>query len=116
MSDQDMTNGSEERGEDQRMSARLIYVLSHPLRRRLLRAFNSSSEPLSPSQLSKDLGADLTRTAYHVRIIALQGAAVRAGVRRVRGVHETLYASTVAKHKQMVAILADTARDDDASR
>lgn len=99
---------------DQRMSGSLIRAIDHPLRRVLLRALHRSSEPRSPVQLSKETGESVGKIAYHVSILVLQGAAVKTGERQVRGARESFFTSTVAGHKQMVTILADTERDDDA--
>jgi DNA-binding transcriptional ArsR family regulator len=112
VADRGETDGKAARGEAQRMSVPLIHALSHPLRRRLLRALNGSSESRSPVQLSRALGADVSSVAYHVHILALQGAVAKMGERQVRGARQTFYGSKISEHEQMVAILADTESDD----
>lgn len=112
----DKTNGNAARDRDQRMSALLIDALHHSSRRRILRALHSSGDAHSPVQLSKMIDEDISNIDYHLKILVSLGAAVKTGERPVRGARENFFASTVADHKQMVAILADTERDDGAVR
>ena len=112
MPDGDRTNGGAAQDKGQRMSALLIRALNHPLRRKLLRALHGSSEAHSPIQLSRMTGEDVSNIDYHIKILVSLGAAVKTGDRRVRGARENFFASGVSDHKQIVAILADTERDD----
>lgn len=115
MASKDTTNGSAARDENQRMTALLVKALNHPLRRKLLRELHRCGEARSPVQLSKTIDADVTNIDYHVKILASLGAAEKTGDRPVRGASENFFASTVADHRQMTAILADTERDDDGA-
>ncbi len=94
------------------MSALLIQALNHPVRRKILRVLNGSGDPCSPVKLSKTIGQDVSNIDYHVKILVSMGAAMKTGDRQVRGARENFFASTVSRHEQMVAILADTERDD----
>lgn len=118
MTDGNGTNGGGAKDRGQRMSALLIQALNHPLRRKLLRALHGSGDARSPVQLSKMTGEDLSSIDYHIKILVSMGAAVKTSDRRVRGARENFFVSKVSDHEQMVAILADTERDDcrDAQR
>lgn len=115
MADRDKTNGDAARNKDQRMSALLIHALHHPLRRKLLRTLHGSGEAHSPVQLSKMTGEDISNIDYHLKILVEMDAAAKTGDRQVRGARENFFASKVADHRQMVAILADTELDDDGA-
>lgn len=54
---------------------RLLVELQHPLRRELLR-LTIGSEPISPTELSRQVKANatLSTVAYHVRVLANCGA------------------------------------------
>lgn len=112
MPDREKANGDAPHSKDQRMSPLLIRALNHPLRRKLLRALHSSDDARSPVQLSKITGEDISGIDYHIKILVSLGAAVKTGDRQVRGARENFFLSKVSDHKQMVAILADTERDD----
>lgn len=109
------TNGGGAKDNGQRMSEPLIAALNHPLRRRLLRALHSAGDARSPIQLSKIIGANVSNVDYHVKVLESLGAVAKTGDRQVRGARENFFASKVSGHEQMVAILADTARDDEGA-
>ena len=109
------TNGGAARDNGQRMSELLIAALNHPLRRKLLRALHNADDARSPMQLSKTIEANVSNVDYHVKVLESLGAVVKTGDRQVRGAREHFFASKVSSHKQMVAILADTARDDEGA-
>ena len=109
------TNGGAARDNGQRMSELLIAALNHPLRRKLLRALHSADDARSPIQLSKAIEANVSNIDYQIKVLESLGAVVKTGDRQVRGARENFFASRVSGHKQMVAILADTARDDEGA-
>lgn len=52
---------------------RLLAELRHPLRRELLR-LTIDSEPISPTELTRQVDVTLSTVAYHVRVLANCGA------------------------------------------
>ncbi len=98
------------------MSATLIRALNHPVRREALRLLHRSGESKSAVQMSRSLRVSGEKLSYHLKVLAELGAVARAGERRVRGVPEKFFASEVSDHERIIAILADTERDDDAIR
>jgi DNA-binding transcriptional ArsR family regulator len=95
------------------MSALLINALNHPLRRKILRGLHGAGEARSPAQLSKVVGRDVSSVSYHMKVLTDMGAVKKTGDRPARGARETFFASKVAEHSQMIAILADTEEDDE---
>ncbi len=73
---------------------RMIYLLQHPLRRRLLALYVESDEPLSPKELADYTKAPLDTVALHVRVLRDLGAVYLVDVRPVRGAVEHFYAAT----------------------
>ncbi len=72
---------------------RMIFLLQHPLRRRLLALYVESDEPLSPKELADYTKAPLDNVACHVRVLAKHRAVVLVGQRQVRGAVEHFYAA-----------------------
>jgi DNA-binding transcriptional ArsR family regulator len=104
------------RDESQRMSPPLLQALNHPIRRETLRLLHRSVGPRSAVQLSPRIATVKTNVSYHLKVLAKFGAVERVDERHVRGAPEKLFASAVAGHRQVLAILADTEVSDDAIR
>ena len=100
-------------GGAQRLTALMISALDNATRRETLRSLHRRGGAYSASQLSEWIDTDPTNISYHLRILFNVGAVSRAGERLVRAVPEKLFASEVAGHRQVVAILADTEEDDE---
>jgi hypothetical protein len=73
---------------------RMIFLLQHPLRRRLLALYVESDEPLSPKELADYTKEPLDNVACHVRVLRDLGAVYLVDVRPVRGAVEHFYAAT----------------------
>jgi hypothetical protein len=73
---------------------RMIFLLQHPLRRRLLGLYVESEEPLSPKELADYLKAPLDHVACHVRVLAKHLAVELVEVRPARGAVEHFYVAT----------------------
>jgi hypothetical protein len=73
---------------------RLIFLLQHPLRRRLLGLYVESEEPLSPKELADYTKAPLDTVACHVRVLRDHRAVELVEVRPARGAVEHFYAAT----------------------
>jgi DNA-binding transcriptional ArsR family regulator len=101
------------RDEGQRMSPMLIQALAHPVRRESLRLLHQTEEARSATQLSEHLARPSDNIGYHLRVLADLGVAQQTSSKRVRGATEKFFVSTVADHRQLVSILADTAKDDE---
>lgn len=97
----------------QPMSGSLIRALNHPLRRRLLRALHRTEGARSATQLRTTVHSTVASVDYHLKVLAATEAAAKSGQRRVRGAREIFFVSKVAEHQQMLAILADTEREDE---
>lgn len=82
--------GGREQGE---ATTKLMRVLSHPLRQRILSALNEREA--SPSELSQALGEPLGNVAYHVKILERNDAVELVGTRPVRGALEHFYKAVV---------------------
>ncbi|MGE5407481.1 MAG: helix-turn-helix domain-containing protein [Syntrophothermus sp.] len=72
----------------------LLAALRHPLRRRILRAMERG-EPISPRQLSNELGHPLSNVSYHVRVLAERGAVALVSTEPVRGSTQHFYRASV---------------------
>jgi hypothetical protein len=72
----------------------MLFLLQHPLRRRLLALYVESVEPLSPKELADYTKEPLDKVACHVRVLAKHRAVELIGVRPARGAVEHFYAST----------------------
>lgn len=70
-----------------------IKAMEHPLRARILRTLVERGV-MSPAQLSRDLGAELSDVSYHVRRLDELDCAEMVEVRAVRGAVEHFYRAT----------------------
>jgi len=52
----------------------LLVALRHPLRRSILKTMLADGDPLSPRQISDEIAEPLSKTRYHVRVLADSGA------------------------------------------
>jgi DNA-binding transcriptional ArsR family regulator len=75
-------------------SQSLLFVLHHPLRRRLLRLYIESEEPLSPKELSDFTRQPLSNVGYHVRALSEHGAVELVETQPRRGSVEHFYKAT----------------------
>ena len=91
----------------------LLAALNHPLRRRILRAFEGG-ETISPVELAKRLTVPLTTVSYHVRILAQYGALKLVGTKPARGAVEHFYHSLVEAEWALAALHASQAADGGA--
>jgi len=73
---------------------RMLFLLQHPLRRRLLGLYVESEEPLSPKELADYLKAPLDNVACHVRVLRDHRAVELVEVRPARGAVEHFYRPT----------------------
>ena len=64
---------------------RMLFLLQHPLRRRLLALYVESVEPLSPKELADYTKEPLDKVACHVRVLAKHRAVELVEVRPARG-------------------------------
>lgn len=76
------------------VEGRMIFLLQHPLRRRLLGLYVESEEPLSPKELADYTKAPLDHVACHVRVLRDHRAVELVEVRPARGAVEHFYAAT----------------------
>jgi DNA-binding transcriptional ArsR family regulator len=72
----------------------LLFVLRHPLRRRLLRLYLEAGEGLSPKELADYTKEPLSNVAFHVRALRDQGAVVLVDEQPRRGAVEHFYKAT----------------------
>jgi DNA-binding transcriptional ArsR family regulator len=68
---------------------RLIKVIAHPLRQRILQRL--SEGVASPSGLAEEFGEPLNTVSYHVKVLEKHGAIELAETRQVRSVIEHFY-------------------------
>lgn len=73
---------------------RMLFLLQHPLRRRLLGLYVESDEPLSPKELADYTKEPLDSVACHVRVLRDHRAVELVEVRPARGAVEHFYKST----------------------
>jgi len=73
---------------------RMIFLLQHPLRRRLLGLYVESDEPLSPKELADYTKEPLDNVACHVRVLRDHGAVELVVERPARGAVEHFYVAT----------------------
>lgn len=76
------------------LEGRMLFLLQHPLRRRLLGLYVESAEPLSPKELADYTKSPLDNVACHVRVLAKHRAVELVEVRPARGAVEHFYAAT----------------------
>jgi DNA-binding transcriptional ArsR family regulator len=72
----------------------LLFLLRHPLRRRLWRLYVEGGEGLSPKELADFTKQPLANVAFHVRALRDRGAVELVRERRARGAVEHFYAAT----------------------
>jgi DNA-binding transcriptional ArsR family regulator len=77
--------------EVSRERAKLAWAITHPLRRRILRALADSGESRSPTWLATALGLPLGTTVYHLTILPKFGAVELADEQIARGPVERFY-------------------------
>jgi DNA-binding transcriptional ArsR family regulator len=70
-----------------------IKAMEHPLRARILRTLVERGV-MSPAQLARDLGAELSDVSYHVRRLGELDCAELVEIRPVRGAIEHFYRAT----------------------
>lgn len=73
---------------------RMLFLLQHLLRRRLLALYVESVEPLSPKELADYTKQPLDKVACHVRVLAKHRAVELVEVRPARGAVEHFYVAT----------------------
>lgn len=93
----------------------LLQVLTHPLRRHILRTLHEAGEARSPRELSRELCAPLGNLSYHVRVMREKGAIALTDRRAVRGSAEHFYSSVVPDHELAIQVLESTKREDRSS-
>ncbi len=72
----------------------LLFLLRHPLRKRLLRLYLEAEEELSPKELADRTKEPLATVALHVRVLRDQGAVELVRERPCRGAVEHFYRPT----------------------
>lgn len=72
----------------------LLFLLRHPLRRRLWRLYIEEGEELSPKELADYTKQPLVNVALHVRVLRDHGAVELVRERPSRGAVEHFYAAT----------------------
>lgn len=73
---------------------KLLHVLRHPLRKRLLRLYVEEKGMLSPKELADFTKKHLSNVGYHVRVLAEQGAVEIVAEQQRRGSVEHFYEAT----------------------
>jgi len=76
------------------LEGRMLFLLQHPLRRRLLGLYVESPEPLSPKELADYTKSPLDHVACHVRVLVEHRAVELVTVRPARGAVEHFYRAT----------------------
>jgi DNA-binding transcriptional ArsR family regulator len=94
------------------MSPALLEALSHPIRRQVLRLFNSETSELSPIDLRKLIPIGLSNLSYHIRVLNDLNVIRETRAIPIRGSTKHFYESTVTASKIMRSILAKTKDDD----
>jgi DNA-binding transcriptional ArsR family regulator len=72
----------------------LIFLLQHPLRKRLLRLYVEAKGMLSPKELTVPVNKAVTLVGYHVRVLAEHGAVEIVAEEPRRGAVEHFYEAT----------------------
>jgi DNA-binding transcriptional ArsR family regulator len=73
---------------------KLLKVLAHPLRKRLLRLYVEEGGMLSPKELADFTKKHLSNVGYHVRVLAEHGAVEIVAEQQRRGSVEHFYEAT----------------------
>jgi DNA-binding transcriptional ArsR family regulator len=72
--------------------SQVLAELRHPIRRELLRLTIATDQPVSPSDLAKQVeGPTLSTVSYHVRILSLCGALELVATQQSRGATRHFY-------------------------
>jgi DNA-binding transcriptional ArsR family regulator len=72
----------------------LLFLLRHPLRKRLLRLCVEAREKRSPKELTIPVNVDISIVGYHVRVLAKHGAVALVETKQRRGAVEHFYKAT----------------------
>ncbi len=72
----------------------LMFLLQHPLRKRLLRLYIEAKEMRSPKELAVPTNQHICSVSYHVRVLAEHGAVVLVAEEPRRGLVEHFYEAT----------------------
>lgn len=72
----------------------LMFLLQHPLRKRLLRLYIEAKEMRSPKELAAPTNQHICSVSYHVRVLAEHGAVVLVAEEPRRGSVEHFYEAT----------------------
>ena len=72
----------------------LMFLLQHPLRKRLLRLYVEAKEMRSPKELTIPVNQHISNVGYHVRVLAEHGAVKLKETRPRRGSVEHFYEAT----------------------
>jgi DNA-binding transcriptional ArsR family regulator len=72
----------------------LLFLLGHPLRRRLLRLYVEATGMRSPKELAVPVNEDISNVGYHVRVLAERGAVRLIETQPRRGSVEHYYEAT----------------------
>lgn len=72
----------------------LMFLLGHPLRKRLFRLYVEAGERRSPKQLTVPVNKDVSIVSYHVRVLAEHGAVELVETQPRRGAVEHFYEAT----------------------
>jgi DNA-binding transcriptional ArsR family regulator len=75
-------------------ASQLIAALNHPIRRRILRVMDRTTTA-SASELAETLDKPLSRTSYHVNVLARLEVLELTGTKKVRGATERFFRSTL---------------------
>ena len=72
----------------------LLFLLGHPLRKRLLRLYVEAKEMRSPKELTVPVNQPVSKVGYHVRVLAKHGAVEFVAEQQRRGSVEHFYEPT----------------------
>jgi DNA-binding transcriptional ArsR family regulator len=72
----------------------LMFLLQHPLRKRLLKLYLEAHEMRSPKELAAPTNQHICSVSYHVRVLAEHGAVVLVAEEPRRGTVEHFYEAT----------------------
>ena len=87
-------------------------LVAHPLRPRILA---SARDPISASELARQLGQPRQRVNYHVRQLAAAGLLQRAGQQRKRNMVEQQYVASADSYVLSPELLGDAAAQSGSS-
>lgn len=72
----------------------VIFLLQHPLRKRLLRLYLEATEMRSPKEMTVPVNEDVSLVGWHVRVLAEHGAIELVAEEQRRGCIEHFYEAT----------------------